>query len=159
MKFFDIRKQFFILAGTSLILLSLLVVGGVFSRERSIQYPEGVFIGEQLYTLEYARTEKEQARGLGEREQLCETCAMAFPFAVPGKYAFWMKGMRFPLDIAWISQENRVVHIERSVAPDSKEVYVPEEGASIVLEFNAGVLDAITVGDTLTFFSPLSKKP
>lgn len=154
MKFSIIKKQFILLIGIITITLLFFVGREVLSWERNVQYPEGVYIGDELYTLEYAVTDSEQARGLGEREQLCATCAMAFPFAFSGKHAFWMKNMCFPIDIVWLSRENQVVHIERFLTPESKEIYTPKEVASMVLEFNAGVLDSIVVGDTLRFFSP-----
>lgn len=159
MTFSSTMRNFFILTGIITIILTLFIMKEMVLGESGVlSYPAGVFIGEQLYTLEYAITSDEQSRGLGEREQLCETCAMAFPFAVPGKYAIWMKGMRFPLDIVWISQENRVVHIERAVAPESKRTYTPGNVASMVLEFNAGALETIAIDDRLEFFSPQPEK-
>ncbi|MBP9728246.1 MAG: DUF192 domain-containing protein [Candidatus Moranbacteria bacterium] len=136
--------------------LGCVMVGLVLFLERQTLYPEGVYIGEQLYALDYALTQDEQSLGLGGREQLCATCAMAFPFTIPGKYAFWMKDMRFALDIVWISQDGRVVHIEHRIAPESQEVYRSKEPATLVLEFNAGTLDTVSVGDSLRFFSPAS---
>ncbi len=129
-------------------LLIFLVVLSVMTL-RSQPYPEAVFIGEKMYTLEIASTKEARALGLGGRDSLCETCAMLFSFGVPGKYNFWMKGMRFPLDIAWLSSDGEVVHIERHISEKSQEVYRPQIAASLVLEFNAGALDAVRVGDVL----------
>lgn len=143
-----------------ILLLGCLVVGWTsFFLQQTVRYPAGVYIGEQLYTLEYALTQDARSRGLGDRESLCATCAMAFPFKIPGKYGFWMKGMRFPLDIVWVAENGRVVHIQRAISPESQEVYRPEEPASLVLEFNAGILDAVGVGDTLRYSSFLSEEP
>ena len=144
------------IGGTASVLFCFVVGLSLLSQSR--QYPEGVYIGEQFYSLDYALTPDEQSLGLGGREQLCETCAMIFLFDAPGKYAFWMKGMRFPLDIVWVSQDGSVVHIERRISPESQELYRSEEPALWVLEFNAGTLDTVSIGEKLRFFSPVPER-
>ena len=71
---------------------------------------------------------------------------MLFVFDRPGEYAFWMKGMRFPIDIVWLSG-HEVVHIERQIQADSLSIYAPAQPADRVLEFNAGAMDGLSVGD------------
>lgn len=149
------RKKFWISVGSLVIISVLGIFGWLLFSGRNVQYPGGVYIGEQLYTLEYVLTPDEQSRGLSGRESLCQTCAMAFLFTVPGRQAFWMEGMRFPIDIAWVSSDGRVVSVARRVSPESKELYRPEGLATLVLEFNAGVLDSIIVGEKLRFFLPI----
>lgn len=112
--------------------------------------PSRVSVGEQVYALEVATTDNERAVGLGERESLCSECAMLFLFERPGAYAFWMKGMRFPLDIAWL-HDDRIVHIERRIPSDSTETYQSPIPANRVLEWNAGALDGVEVGDQVRF--------
>lgn len=111
--------------------------------------PEVILDG-KAYGLELATTAEEQALGLGKRDTLCERCAMLFVFRDIEPHAFWMRGMRFPLDIAWLLDE-KVVHIEHRVPSDSMTVYTPATPANRVLEFNAGVLDGVQVGDALPF--------
>ena len=41
--------------------------------------------------------------------------AMLFRFSQAEKYSFWMKDMRFPLDIIWI-KNREVVHIEKNIS-------------------------------------------
>jgi uncharacterized membrane protein (UPF0127 family) len=155
MKSFFHRKKFWISVGSLAIVSVFGVFGWFLFLQRNVHFPEGVYIGEQLYTLEYALTKEEQSRGLGGRESLCQTCAMAFPFIVPGRPAFWMEGMRFPIDIMWVSSDGSVVDIARRISPDSRELYQPEELATLVLEFNAGILDSVMVGEKLRFFIPI----
>lgn len=148
------RRKFFwgcVLVGGILFVLHGLFPGPGISHR---PYPRAVLVGDQAYTLEMAVTEEQQARGLGERSALCATCAMLFVFEKPDRYAFWMKGMRFPLDIIWLSDSGTVVHVEHRITPESQEVYHPGAAASQVLEFNAGVLDAVRSGDTLLFSFP-----
>lgn len=113
-------------------------------------FPTQVTFHEKYFTLEIARTEAEHSRGLGYRDTLCSRCGMLFLFDEPGEYAFWMKGMRFPLDIVWL-RDDRVVHIERHVSADSQEVLRPPEAADSVLEVNAGEADSLNVGDRVEF--------
>lgn len=112
--------------------------------------PTQIILAGKTYSLEVATTVQEQALGLGERDALCEQCAMLFLFQDVEEHAFWMKGMRFPLDIAWLL-DGRVVHIEHRVPNDSMTVYAPSGKSNQVLEFNAGVLDRVQIGDTLSF--------
>ena len=42
-------------------------------------------------------------QGLSERQSLAEDKGMLFLFEKPDHYAFWMKGMEFPLDIIFIN--------------------------------------------------------
>lgn len=113
-------------------------------------YPDSVVVAEKTYVLEIAATKEEQTLGLGGRDSLCDTCAMLFLFREPARHGFWMKDMRFPLDIVWLLGE-RVVHIEHHVPYDSMAVYYPESEANQVLEFNAGALEGVRVGDSMRF--------
>lgn len=105
-----------------------------------------VSIAGKEYALEIADTDSERSLGLGERDSLCSSCAMLFVFDRPGEYAFWMKGMRFPLDIVWLL-DGEVVHIERNIGADSVGLYRPSRPADRVLEFNAGITEGLSVGD------------
>jgi hypothetical protein len=64
--------------------------------------------------VEIADTPQEQALGLGERDALSWDRGMLFPYAKPAFYAFWMKGMRFSIDIIWILGD-RIVDMDLNV--------------------------------------------
>ena len=56
--------------------------------------------------------------------------------------SFWMKGMRFPLDIVWI-KDGRVVDVSADVPPPRGPnaplpTYSPDRPANRALEVNAG---------------------
>jgi uncharacterized protein len=42
---------------------------------------------------------------------------MLFIFESPQKYSFWMKDMKFPIDIIWIDSAGKIVHIEKNLPP------------------------------------------
>ena len=58
-------------------------------------------------------------KGLSGRPCITSDEAMLFIFPRASQYAFWMKDMRFPIDIIWISQAHRVVAIEDNVRPST----------------------------------------
>jgi uncharacterized protein len=134
----------------------LFFVIGVFAAAGAIwlflysSFPKTVSFHGKVYSLEIAATEEERALGLGERDSLCATCGMLFVFEEPAQPGFWMKGMRFPLDIAWLLDDT-VVHVERHIPFDDKATYRPPVPANRVLEFRAGTLDDVTVGERVEF--------
>jgi len=94
-----------------------------------------------VFSIEVANTPTKRELGLGERDSLPADHGMYFPFEIAQKWVFWMKGMRFPIDIVWI-RDGKVVDIHRSVPPPKVlplETYSPIEPADAVLELNAGV--------------------
>lgn len=127
-----------------------LLYGGWLGYERLISPPQSVALGHRTYILERADTDEERRRGLGNRDTLCEQCAMLFEFDGPGQYAFWMKDMRFPLDIAWLL-DTQIVWIERSISPESRASYQPDVLSNRVLELNAGALEGVKVGESVRF--------
>lgn len=136
----------------SFLLFLVLGVSGrsaFFQKEVSLETAR-VQIGEKVFTLEIAETQEARRLGLGNREELCPQCGMLFLFATPDKHAFWMKDMRFPLDIVWLSGQ-RVVDLRRSVEPGSQEVYSPGEPADRVLELPATAARELEVGETVEF--------
>lgn len=139
------------------------VIGGVcffflmFFVIRKDQYPGSVFIGDTEYHLEIAKTQEDQQKGLGERDVLCQECAMLFVFDWPQKQGFWMKGMRFPLDIIWLLDDT-VVFLEHDIPPDSQKVFFPDARANRVLEVNGGIAKDVQVGDKLIFSQDVEEK-
>ena len=53
-------------------------------------------------------------QGLAVKNQLKENEAMLFVFEKPGKHSFWMKDMKFPIDIIWLDSTGKIVHIEEN---------------------------------------------
>ena len=98
--------------------------------------------------VEIAERPAAQARGLGHRDSLEWGRGMLFVYERATFQGFWMKGMRFPIDIVWL-RERRIVDIAHRVpamppgTPDrSLPVYRPRELADLVLEVPAGFAEA-----------------
>jgi uncharacterized membrane protein (UPF0127 family) len=114
-----------------------------------------VIAGVTLY-VEIASTSAQQQAGLSNRHSLAPDHGMLFVFGSEGEWGFWMKDMRFSLDIIWFNSERNTVFIERSLFPCTPQdcpVYTPSVIAMYVLEVNAGFVQAhgITLGDTFSF--------
>lgn len=91
--------------------------------------------------VDVADTEKLRTLGLSGRNSLCPSCGMLFKFDRPSRYGFWMKDMKFPIDIVWINAEKRIIGVENSASPDSyPTVFYPTEPVLYVLELPAGVV-------------------
>ena len=68
---------------------------------------------------------------------------MLFIFEKPGVYGFWMKNMVIPVDIIFIDENKKVVHIEERVQPcenDPCKIYRPKSPVKYVLEVKAGFI-------------------
>ncbi|HAH19405.1 MAG: hypothetical protein A2Y00_09785 [Omnitrophica WOR_2 bacterium GWF2_43_52] len=94
-------------------------------------------------------------RGLMYREGLPESKGMLFVFEKEARYSFWMKNMRFPLDIIWIDKDKRIVDIKTDVPTCNQtcESLTPGDKALYVLEVNAGFAkkNEIKIGDRVSF--------
>ena len=98
-----------------------------------------VTIGAARVAVELARTPEEWARGLSGRAPLKEGTGMLFVFPTPAPRAFWMKDMRFALDIIWIGGDLRVVDVTENALPESyPATFSPRAPAQYVLEVPAG---------------------
>jgi len=99
-----------------------------------------VEIGSQRVAVELAVTIAEQSRGLGYRDGLAWGSGMYFPYDRPGFYTFWMKGMRFPIDIVWI-RNGRIVDLHQDVPFEpggNGPTLRPRQIVDAVLEVPAG---------------------
>jgi uncharacterized membrane protein (UPF0127 family) len=114
----------------------------------------------QALTLDLATSTAQREQGLGGRAGLDPMQGMLFVFAKDGTYSFWMKDMRFSIDIVWLDAAGRIVFAAEDVAPQSyPAIITPRTKARYVLEVSAGYMRAhgISVGDTVTFTEPVPR--
>lgn len=103
--------------------------------------------------VEVAATETTREKGLCCRKSLPEKRGMLFIFELEGDHRFWMKDTLIPLDIFWINNQKRIVHIERNVQPSSyPDTFGSDQPAKYVLETNAGFAKKhrISIGDPVS---------
>ena len=100
-------------------------------------------INNQVFHLYSADVAKEKEVGLSDKSSMPQDYGMFFPFEAPDYYSFWMRDMKFPIDMIFF-QDNRIVTIYSNIQPpkskdESLAIYKPEEPANAVLEINAGL--------------------
>jgi len=93
------------------------------------------------------------------REKILPEQGMLFIFEEEGFYSFWMKNTLISLDILWLDEEKRIVHIEHAVPPCQKDPcpsYTPRFPALYVLELASGAADQnkLKLYDRLEFILP-----
>ena len=105
-----------------------------------------------VYNLTTAVTEAEQEQGLGDRDGLPPTEGMLFWNADTAQRCFWMKDMRFSIDMLWVGHDKKVVKIEHSVSPDTyPQTYCADAQYVIELHAGAAAKEHIVVGRRLQF--------
>lgn len=108
------------------------------------------------FQLVIAKTEQEKQIGLSKNSTLEQNKAMLFIFDKDGFYSFWMKDMKFPIDIIFI-KGNKIVTIYKNtpkpIDSQNLQIYSPTETSNRVIEINAGLSEKykFKVGDTVEF--------
>ena len=134
------------------VLVIFLVIFDAVFHNKNTQAQMEVVLGGKTFLMEMATTPAEWEKGLSGHAPLADNTGMLFIFDKPDNYGFWMKDMLFPLDIVWIGEDFRVVHIEKSLSPETyPTVYYPDTLSKFVLEISAGESDKINikVGDLI----------
>ncbi len=113
-----------------------------------------IYIKNIKLAVDVADEPHEQTRGLSGREYMAEDEGMIFIFQESIIPPFWMKDMKFGLDIIWIDSENTIIGIEKNVSPDTfPKTFSPPLPVKYVLEVSAGWSDKnkIKIGDKMLF--------
>ncbi len=95
-------------------------------------------------------------KGLMFQESLAENAGMLFLFPKDDRHNFWMKNMRFPIDILWLNGSRKITYIAHDVPPcdtDPCPTYGPALPTRYVLEVPAGFCakNLIKSGDNVEF--------
>lgn len=117
-----------------------------------------VYLGDKELKVEVADSEAKRKRGLSGRAGIGENDGLLFVFDQENtRPKFWMKEMRFSIDIIWIN-DGKVVQIDKEVAPPeegtrdkSLKLYAPNQPIDLVLEVEAGFSDKFTIKEGTTF--------
>lgn len=104
-----------------------------------------------------ADTPEERVKGLSGMDRI-PFQGMLFIFDSPAQEGFWMKDMRFAIDIIWIGENFKVVDMKEGVKPETfPEIFEPREEAGYVLEVPAGFskLHSLKIGSEVKILSNL----
>ena len=128
-----------------------------FSNIQSLNSRKTVDLKGNKIQLEVSDSETEHQKGLSSRDNLAKDRGMLFTFAKPDLYSFWMKEMRFPIDIIFINND-KIVTIHHNVPAfmDTNKtpnltIYAPKSPTDKVIEINAGLAKEFNIkeGDTI----------
>ncbi len=97
-------------------------------------------------------TEFSRAKGL----MFKKTGRALLSFKHSGIYGIWMLFMRFPIDLAFVSKEKKIIDLKRNIFPLSLnpktwKIYYPQKKCQFVLESKAGELANFEINDQLDF--------
>lgn len=150
------------LIGILILLVILVVYSNFFVENRQIKpklEQKTLKIGEKVLNIEIADNDTERTQGLSGRQSMAEDSAMLFVFEKEGYNPFWMKNMNFPIDIAWLDKDKKIIYIEKNASPDSypQFIYASQNGipalSLYVLETSANFFEKskIKIGDVAEF--------
>ncbi len=102
-----------------------------------------VKIGNLTVDAEVADNFLKRSVGLSNKTHLKNNEGMLFVFKNEGIYGFWMRRMKFPIDIIWISKEKKIIGCDKNLQPcvSNCKVYKPPKPILYVLEVNTGFCD------------------
>lgn len=124
----------------------------VLSQDAFVYRTTSLKLGGATFELDIADTSAKKERGLGGRPALAADRGMVFPYDQAGRLCFWMKGMRFAIDILWLDSAKKVISVEKSLSPNTyPQTFCPDQPAQYVVELPAGASDRVSVkiGDIL----------
>ncbi len=133
-------------------IFTYILLGYGFCQEK----PRQICIKDTCINVEVADTESTRLQGLMFRQPLAQDSGMLFIFEQEGRTGFWLKNVRFPLDLIWINQDKKIVDIQANAQPCQGEdclTYYPHKDASFGLEVNAGFAakHKLRIGDQVDF--------
>jgi uncharacterized membrane protein (UPF0127 family) len=140
-----------------LIALVLLLVGSatVYILLPQLQPHTTLHLGDGVFTARVAKTQAERVKGLSDTSSLGDDQAMILVYDKDGKWPITMKGMKYPIDIAWLDKDKKVVYIVKNATPASYpyEIFTPKEDARYIVEVVAGTIGkkAVTIRSAATF--------
>lgn len=135
---------------TLFILVSLVAISTI----SLYNYQAKVLLGGKEFLVDVSETEYHLRKGLSGHPGLKNNEGMLFIFKQSDFHGIWMKDMLFPIDIIWLDDKFTVIHIEKSVSPDTyPKIFTPTSPSSYVLEISAGQSSAlgIKIGDKAKF--------
>ncbi len=150
-----------------LIFVTILLIVSVFlsvnAKRRTINFlsktvaqKPSAIINNHSFDIDVARTTAEKQIGLTKYTNLAQNKGMYFIFEKADYYPFWMKNMKFPIDILFIKQ-NTIVDIKENASPaalsdPNPTQFTPKDPADAVLEISSGLSKKynIHIGDQVS---------
>ena len=144
----------------ALFALLLIVVVGLSLAQRFTEPRTTLYLGDGVFATRVAATDADRQVGLGDTASLADNEAMLLAFARDAQWSIWMKDVEYPIDVVWLDDQRRVVHIVKNMPPSSyPDSFSPDKPARYVVELAAGTVEkkAIRIGTTARFDMPETK--
>lgn len=145
------RISEFIVGGLVLVLIALVASYAISYFQPSTE----VRLGSGVFHVQVASTDATRQQGLSGVERLAANGGLLMVFQSDARWGIWMKDMKFPIDIVWMNNEKKVVHIVTGASPElgTSVNYEPKNPARYVLELPAGTVKnaGIKTGSTAAF--------
>jgi hypothetical protein len=127
-------------------LIMLVVYGVAKAPVSSVEKANGgpitwTLVDDKKINIDLAIKPEELTKGLAGLTRIPDDYGKLFVFNDNSYPTIWMKGMNFPLDIAWIDQVGKVVYVQENVPVDDSanpKTYRSSQLANYVLEMKAG---------------------
>jgi uncharacterized membrane protein (UPF0127 family) len=110
--------------------------------------------GNNLIDAEVPENSQKKAVGLGGRSCIGAEEGMLFVFSQADMYDFWMKDMKFPIDIIWVDENKIVTKVDADIAPSTyPKTFRSEKPSKYVLELRANRAQQLNIaeGNSLQF--------
>lgn len=137
------------------VLILALTAAFVLDKQENLPIKELIVGGSQL-TIEIADTLATQRQGLSGRDKLDFDRGMLFVYEDKQIRNYWMKDMKFPLDVLWIT-DDKVVGLQENIQfmqdRASVERFRSKQAVDKVLEVQAGWIakNGVKIGDMVDF--------
>lgn len=162
--YYNYSRYYEILQVMKRTLLAIIIISPILLFASCVQtnsggdYDQLITVGGHELMVEIVKTDEERSKGLSGRSGLTDSEGMLFDFTdtTISRPSFWMKDMKFDIDIIWIYND-RVVELTEDVATTYTNVNLPSYSPSVdithVLEVNSGWIErnGISVGDKITY--------
>ena len=143
------RKTFIII--TSTIAIVFIFATGLFLVKKNNNFYKNIRLGDVVLKTEIVSSPFEKQKGLSGRDYMKENNGMLFIFPQSRLYPFWMKNMKFPIDIIWLDDELKIIGLEKNINPNTfPEKFFPPSLAKFVLEVNGGWSDENKIKEGMT---------
>lgn len=120
---------------------------------------KNIKIGDKNYEIFVTESLNDMAVGLGAFESIENNQGMLFSFPEENFHSFWMKGMKFDIDIIFLNKDKKIIQIFENAQKDSYineknyKSYLPKLKSQYVIEIKAGESkkNGIKPGDVIIF--------
>lgn len=113
-------------------------------------YRNDLSINGKDFWVQIVESDRDRQMGLSGRYDMCDKCGMLFVFDDMSERGFWMKDMRFDIDIIFADADKKIVKMyENADRKKFPETY--NANAKYVLELGSGTVknSGIVVGDVI----------